>query len=148
MEVPFLRLRDGAHEPTYATPGSVGFDVWTAEAADIEPGSIALVGTGLVVATPPGWALLVCLRSSTPGRFGVMQPHGIGVIDQDYRGAEDELRLQLLNFTRETVHIPSGCRIAQGVFVRAEQAVWSEHAPDGASRGGFGSTENRPENRR
>jgi len=141
MEVPILRLRESAREPAYATPGSVGFDLWTAEAVDIEPGAIALVGTGLVVATPPGWALLVCLRSSTPQRFGVMQPHGIGVIDQDYRGAEDELRLQLLNFTRAGTHIPAASRIAQGVFVRAEQALWTAHAPAGESRGGFGSTE-------
>ncbi|HEY7952238.1 MAG TPA: hypothetical protein VID70_04570 [Solirubrobacteraceae bacterium] len=140
MEVPILRLHEYVAEPAYATPGSVGFDLSTAEAADIEPGEIALVGTGLVVATPPGWALLVCLRSSTPKRFGVMQPHGIGVIDQDYCGSEDELRLQLLNFTKDTVHIPAESRIAQGVFVRAEQAVWGAHSPAGESRGGFGST--------
>lgn len=140
MEVPILRLDESVPEPAYATSGSVGFDLCTAHAADIEPGEIALVGTGLVVATPPGWALLVSLRSSTPKRFGVMQPHGIGVIDQDYRGAKDELRLQLLNFTRAAVHIPAGSRIAQGVFVRAEQAVWSAHQPQGESRGGFGST--------
>ncbi len=135
-----MRLRESAREPTYATAGSVGFDVWTAQAADIEPGAIALVGTGLVIATPPGWALLVCLRSSTPRRFGVMQPHGIGVIDQDYCGPEDELRLQLLNFTNAAVQIPEGSRIAQGVFVRAEQAVWAAHTPGAESRGGFGST--------
>jgi dUTP pyrophosphatase len=141
MEVPILRLRESAREPTYATPGSVGFDVCTAEAADIEPGAIELVGTGLVVATPPGWALLVCLRSSTPKRFGVMQPHGIGVIDQDYRWNVDELRLQLLNFTNTAVHIPADSRIAQGLFVHAEQAVWTAHVPGGENRGGFGSTE-------
>jgi dUTP pyrophosphatase len=140
MEVPILRLRESVPEPAYATPGSVGFDLSTAQAVDIEPDEIALVGTGLVVATPPGWALLVCLRSSTPNRFGVIQPHGIGVIDQDYRGIEDELRLQLLNFTKAAIHIPAGSRIAQGVFVRAEQAVWAAHQPDGVSRGGFGST--------
>jgi dUTP pyrophosphatase len=140
MQVPLLHLHPSASEPAYATPGSVGFDLSTVEVVDIEPVEIVLVGTGLVIATPPGWALLVCLRSSTPKRFGVMQPHGIGVIDQDYQGAEDELRLQLLNFTPAAVHIPSGSRIAQGVFVRAEQAAWTAHAPDGESRGGFGST--------
>jgi dUTP pyrophosphatase len=140
VEVPILRLRDSVREPTYATPGSVGFDLCTTEAVDIDSGAIALVGTGLVLATPPGWALIVCLRSSTPRKFGVMQPHGIGVIDQDYCGHADELRLQLLNFTRETTHIPADSRIAQGLFVRAEQAHWVAHEPLGESRGGFGST--------
>jgi dUTP pyrophosphatase len=141
MNVPILRLSDSAREPSYATPGSVGFDLSTAEAADIEPGAIALVGTGLVFATPPGWCLLVCLRSSTPRKFGVLQPHAVGVIDEDYRGPDDELRLQLLNFTPAPVHIPADSRIAQGVFVRTERAEWSAHEPARGSRGGFGSTD-------
>ena len=141
MDVPLLRLHDSTPEPAYATPGSVGFDVSTSEAADIEAGAIALVGTGLVIATPPGWCLLVCLRSSTPRKFGVLQPHAVGVIDEDYCGPQDELRLQLLNFTPAAVHIPAGSRIAQGVFVRAERAAWSAHAPAPESRGGFGSTD-------
>ncbi len=140
MDVPLLRLHDVAREPVYATPGSVGFDVCTAEPARIAPGEIALVGTGLVFATPPEWCLLVCLRSSAPRKFGVLQPHGIGVIDQDYCGPKDELRLQLLNFTHSPVEIPAGSRIAQGVFVRTERARWSAHEPAPASRGGFGST--------
>jgi dUTP pyrophosphatase len=141
MEVPILRLHPTTREPAYATPGSVGFDIATSEAADIAPGAIALVGTGLVFATPPGWCLLVCLRSSTPRKFGVLQPHAIGVIDEDYRGPADELRLQLLNFTAAPVHIPADSRIAQGVFVRTERAVWGAHDPEHRSRGGFGSTD-------
>jgi dUTP diphosphatase len=140
MDVPMLRLGGSTPEPTYATPGSVGFDLSTAASADIEPGAIALVGTGLVIATPPGWCLLVSLRSSTPRKFGVLQPHAIGVIDGDYCGPEDELRLQLLNFTHTAVHIPANSRIAQGVFVRTERASWIAHDPRHASRGGFGST--------
>jgi len=140
MDVPLLRLHDSTPTPDYATPGSVGFDICTAEAVDIAPAAIELVKTGLVLATPPGWCLLVCLRSSTPRNFGVLQPHGVGVIDQDYCGPEDELRLQLLNFTATPVHIPATSRIAQGIFVRAERAAWSEHAADSTSRGGFGST--------
>jgi dUTP pyrophosphatase len=141
MDVPIHRLRESVPRPAYATPGSVGFDLSTAEPVDIEPGAIALVGTGLVFATPSGWSLLVCLRSSTPRKFGVLQPHAIGVIDEDYRGPEDELRLQLMNFTTATVHIPAGSRIAQGLFVRTERAVWSDHDPAHGSRGGFGSTD-------
>ncbi len=140
MDVPLLRLSPSTPTPSYATPGSVGFDIVTAEPVEIEPGAIALVGTGLVIATPPEWCLLVSLRSSTPRKFGVLQPHAIGVIDQDYCGPEDELRLQLLNFTPTPVHIPAGSRIAQGVFVRTARADWTAHDSARASRGGFGST--------
>ena len=140
MDVPIHRLHDAAQPPSYATPGSNGFDLCTAEAAQIAPGEIALVGTGLVFATPPGWCLLVCLRSSTPRKFGVIQPHAVGIIDEDYRGPADEVRLQLLNFTAAPTTIPAGSRIAQGVFVRTGRAQWSVHDPEERSRGGFGST--------
>jgi dUTP pyrophosphatase len=140
MDVPVLRLNDYAQPPSYATAGAHGFDLCTAEAAEIAPGGIELVGTGLVFATPPGWCLLVCLRSSTPRKFGVIQPHAVGVIDEDYCGPEDELRLQLLNFTAQPTRIPRGSRIAQGVFVRTDRGQWSVHDPGAGSRGGFGST--------
>ncbi|HXA53992.1 MAG TPA: dUTP diphosphatase [Solirubrobacteraceae bacterium] len=140
MDVAIHLLHDAAQPPHYATPGSHGFDLCTAEAVAIEPGEIALVGTGLVFATPPGWCLLVCLRSSTPRKHGVIQPHAVGIIDEDYRGPADELRLQLLNFTASPTRIPAGARIAQGVFVHAERARWGVHEPDAHSRGGFGST--------
>ncbi len=140
MDVPIHLLHDAAQPPRYATAGSNGFDLCTAETAEIAPGEIALVGTGLVVATPPGWCLLVCLRSSTPRKFGVIQPHAVGIIDEDYCGPTDELRLQLLNFSALPTSIPAGSRIAQGVFVRADRAQWAVHAPAEHSRGGFGST--------
>jgi len=127
--------------PSYSTPGSLGFDLHTAEPARIEPMSIALVGTGLVLAVPPGWCLVLSLRSSAPRRYGVMQPHGVGIIDQDYRGPEDEVRIQLLNFTQATANIPAGTSLAQGVLVRSEQASIVTRVPDGPSRGGFGSTD-------
>lgn len=140
MEIGITRLHEGARLPSYSTPGSVGFDLWTAEPARIEPSEIELVGTGLVVAVPPGWCLLVALRSSAPRRHGVIQPHGVGIIDQDYRGPEDELRIQLLNVGRQTVDIPAGTKLAQGVLLKSEQATFVARVPDGLSRGGFGST--------
>ena len=123
------------------TPGSVGFDLSNVEAIHISPGEIVFAATGLVIATPPGWALLVCLRSSTPTRHGVSQPHGIGVVDQDYRTIQDELRLQLLNYTDRDVEIPALTPIAQGIFVRVEQVGWKPFDPGHASRGGFGSSD-------
>ena len=140
MRVGIHRLRTDVQLPTYATSGSIGFDLHTAEEAAIMPGAIAIVGTGLVIATPPGWGLLICLRSSTPQRFGVIQPHGVGLIDQDYRGHGDELRLQLMNYTVADVTIPAGSCIAQGVFVPAQQATWESWDPSDTNRGGFGST--------
>jgi dUTP pyrophosphatase len=140
VEVALLILDDSVTEPTYATGGSVGFDISTAEAVEIDAGAVATVGTGLVIATPPGWSLLVSLRSSTPSKYGVIQPHGVGIVDQDYCGPQDEIRLQLMNVSGSSAVIPAGSRIAQGIFVRVAQAEWTRYEPAAESRGGFGST--------
>jgi dUTP pyrophosphatase len=140
VEVGLHLVEDSVAEPTYATEGSVGFDISTAAEVEIDAGAVATVGTGLVIATPPGWTLLVLLRSSTPSRFGVIQPHGLGIIDHDYCGPEDEIRLQLMNLRGSKTKIPAGSRIAQGLFVRVAQAQWTSYEPRAESRGGFGST--------
>ena len=107
----------------------------------IPPGQIALVPTGVAVATPVGYMLLVTARSSTPRRKGLSVPHGVGVIDQDYCGDGDEILCQVYNFTQEPVQVLRGERVAQGIFVRVDRAEWEEvPSMDAPTRGGFGST--------
>jgi len=84
--------------------------------------------------------LLVSLRSSTPRRKGLLIPHGVGIIDQDYCGEGDEIMLQVYNFLDEAVTVQRGERIAQGMFVPIMQVNWNEVDKVGQGRGGFGST--------
>lgn len=141
MEVKIHRLSPDISLPEYHTQGSVGFDLAAAETVTIPSKEIAMIPTGLVIETPPGYALILASRSSAPKKFGITPPHGIGVIDQDYSGAEDEIRILVRNFTDEEIAIEKGVRIAQGVFVRAEQAQFvGEDFSEKESRGGFGST--------
>jgi len=84
--------------------------------------------------------LLVTLRSSTPRRKGLLVPHGVGIIDQDYCGEGDEIMLQVYNFLDEAVTVQRGERIAQGIFVPIMQVNWNEVDEVGKGRGGFGST--------
>jgi dUTP pyrophosphatase len=129
--------------PVYSSPGSVGFDFFCRADTIVEPGQIALLPTGVAVATPEGYMLLVTARSSTPRRKGLSVPHGIGVIDQDYCGDGDEILCQVYNFTSQPVHVHRGERIAQGIFVRVDRAEWLEvSAMDAPTRGGFGSSGN------
>jgi dUTP pyrophosphatase len=110
----------------------------------VAPGAIARVPANVIVETPPGYMLLIAARSSTPGKKGLTLPNGIGVIDQDYCGPDDEVQLLVYNFTAAPVTVARGERIAQGVFVRVARAEWAE--TDSAarpSRGGFGSTDAR-----
>jgi dUTP pyrophosphatase len=127
--------------PIYETSGAVGFDLVARETTLIDPSKIELVPANVVVQVPKGYMLALFSRSSTPQKKGLLKPHSVGVIDQDYCGDNDELKIQVYNFTSQTVTVERGEKIAQGVFMRVDQFEWEEvdkmSSPD---RGGFGTT--------
>ena len=107
----------------------------------IARGKIGLVPGNVIVKVPEGYLLLISPRSSLPRKKGLVCPHSIGIIDQDYHGAEDEILIQVQNVSQEPVTVERGERIAQGLFVRVDRAEWKEVENHGAqTRGGFGST--------
>ncbi len=126
--------------PAYATAGSVGFDLVCREDTEIAPRTVGYIPGNVIVRTPPGYMLLLALRSSTPRRKGLLIPHGIGIIDEDYCGEGDELMVQVYNFRDEATLVRRGERIAQGVFVPIQRVAWQEVDGMGKGRGGFGST--------
>jgi dUTP pyrophosphatase len=127
--------------PGYATAGSVAFDLAARETTVVQPGHIARIPTNVIVQIPDGYCLVVSLRSSTPSRLGLMMPNAPGIIDRDYAGPQDEILVQVLNFTATPVTVERGTRLAQAMFVRTDRlplvfaAATRQH-----SRGGFGST--------
>jgi len=127
--------------PKYETPGSAGFDLAAGADLTIEPGRIALVPTGLVIEVPAGHFLGIFARSSTPLTRGLVVANGVGVVDSDYCGPEDEIKVQVLNVTGEPVQVRRGDRLAQGVIIPFARVEWElDAAPARPSRGGFGST--------
>ena len=128
--------------PTYPTDGSVGFDLICREDVLVAGRSLALVPGNLIVQTPPGYMLLLTMRSSTARRKGLLMPNGVGIIDQDYCGEGDELMISVYNFRDEPVQVVRGERIAQGIFVPVARVQWHEVEQMGQTRGGFGSTGN------
>ncbi len=127
--------------PKYESAGAVGFDLITRETTVVEAGKIALIPGNVIVKVPVGYMLLIIPRSSLPRKKGLICPHSIGVIDQDYHGEKDELLVQVQNVTDKAVTVERGERIAQGVFVKIEKAEFEEVEGHGAeTRGGFGST--------
>lgn len=102
-------------------------------------------GTGVVplnvaVQLPPGHFALLAARSSLWKR-GLLLANGIGILDEDYAGDEDEYKAALLNFTDEEVIIEKGERIVQVVILPYDRVSWQEVASLGnPSRGGFGTT--------
>jgi len=127
--------------PTYATAESAGFDLSAAADLTIAPGRIALVPTGLVIEVPTGYFLGIFARSSTPLKRGLMVANGVGIIDPDYAGPDDEVRIQVLNITSSDVFITRGDRLAQGIILPAPRLTWDETTSlRQETRGGFGSS--------
>lgn len=141
MNVRIHRLRPHAALPRYESRGAAGFDLAAAEDTIVAPGEVALVPTGLVVETPPGLFLGIFARSSTPLKRGLMVANGVGVVDPDYSGPDDEVKIAVLNFTAAPVRIARGDRIAQGIFLPSPRVDWEEvRVLSTPSRGGFGAT--------
>ena len=141
MQIKIKRIDKELPLPAYQTAGSAGFDLYAREQTAIAPKAIALVPSNLIIATPPGYMLIVASRSSTPKRKGLMVANGIGIIDSDYSGPEDEVKILVYNFTENEVVVEKGERIAQGLFVKVEQGTWEEvDEMSTKTRGGFGST--------
>ena len=141
MKIRIKRVDAALPLPKYETPGSVGFDLLCREGVTVPAGEMRQIPANVIVAVPPGAMLMVAARSSLPLKKGLMIPNGVGVIDHDYRGPEDEIRVQVYNFTDRPVEVARGERLAQGIFVNVARAEWVEvDEMCGESRGGFGST--------
>ena len=126
--------------PEYQTKGAAGFDFYTREAVTIKPNELALIPLNLAIEVPKGHVILLISRSSTR-KFGLTMINSVGVMDSDYIGDGDEYHFSAHNFTKKTVTIEKGTRIAQGVLIKYETAKWKEVAKLGnKTRGGFGTT--------
>ena len=115
IELAIRRLRAEAIIPERAYSGDAGLDLAACERVELSPGERALVGTGLAVAIPEGYAGFVQPRSGLAARHGITIVNTPGLVDSGYRG---ELRVILLNTdTVETFVVERGMRVAQLVVV-------------------------------
>ena len=115
IELPVRRLRPEATVPAHAYAGDAGLDLTACERAELGPGERALVGTGLAVAIPEGYAGFVQPRSGLATRHGITIVNTPGLVDSGYRG---EIMVALLNTDREQPFVVEpGMRIAQLVLV-------------------------------
>ena len=141
MQVKIKRIDSKLPLPMYETAGAVGFDFVAREEVVIEARSLGLIPGNVVIEVPEGYMLIVAARSSAPKKKGLLTPHGIGIIDHDYCGPTDEIKVQVYNFCDQAVTIARGEKIAQGVFVKIEKFQFEEvEEMTKESRGGFGST--------
>jgi len=117
IDLPVARLRDDAILPSQAYDGDAGLDLAACERLELAPGERGIVGTGLAVAVPEGWAGLVLPRSGLAARHGITVVNSPGLIDAGYRG---ELKVIMLNTDKHNAFVVEpGMRIAQLILVEA-----------------------------
>ena len=128
--------------PTYATAFSAGMDLRADLREPVVLGSLerALVPTGLHIELPAGFEAQIRPRSGLAARHGISIVNAPGTIDADYRG---EIKVVLVNLSKEPFTVQPGERIAQMVVARHETVEWEpvetlEESDRGS--GGFGST--------
>ncbi len=129
-----------AKMPEYKSERAAGMDFFASEMVTIGPGEHALVKTGVVMRLPPGHYLEISARSSTFRKKRLILTNGIGVIDEDYCGIDDEIMFSYLNMSAEPVTVHAGEAIGQGVVKHRLHAELQPFTPPEQSRGGFGST--------
>ena len=141
VEVLLTRVDTSVPVPAYAHPGDAGVDLSCTADVVLAPGERAVVGTGVAVALPPGYAGFVHPRSGLAARVGLSVVNTPGTVDCGYRG---EIRVCLINHDpRAHVVLRRGDRIAQLVVQRVEQVRFVEVSalPESARGvGGYGST--------
>ncbi len=141
MRLKITRLDPTVPLPGYGTSEAAGFDLAASHDIVVQPGQIALIRTGLVIEVPTGHFLGIFARSSTPLKRGLLVANGVGVVDPDYSGPNDEIKIQVLNFTQSEVRVQRGDRLAQGIVLAAPQVTWEEVGQiREVTRGGFGVT--------
>ena len=124
IELAIQRLRSDAVLPGRAYHGDAGLDLAACERVELAPGERAVVGTGLAVAIPEGYAGFVQPRSGLADRHGISIVNAPGLIDSGYRG---ELKVILIN--TDTTHafvVEPGMRIAQLVVLEVPELELAE----------------------
>lgn len=141
-ELKIKKLDEKAIIPTYGTEYSAGADLYALldEDLEIKPGETVMIGTGLAMAIPTGYAGLIYARSSLGSKKGLAPANKVGVIDSDYRG---EIKVPLFNQSKETQIISKNERIAQIIFtpyLKVNFQETDELNDTTRGTGGFGST--------
>lgn len=142
IEVPVLRLDTELPAPAYARPGDAGIDLRARDNATLRPGGgRAVIGTGIAIELPDGYAACVQPRSGLAARHGVTCLNSPGLIDSGYRG---EISVVLVNTDPDAPYeVGRGDRIAQLVVypvATVRLVETGELASSARGGGGFGHT--------
>ena len=142
IKILIKRLSEQVSLPKYETVGSSGMDLSANIDAkiNIEPGKTAIIPTGLALSIPKGFEVQIRPRSGLAAKQKISVLNTPGTIDSDYRG---EIKVILINLSKESFKVEKGLRIAQMVVcpvVQAQLKEVNDLNETGRGEGGFGST--------
>ncbi|MCQ2560832.1 MAG: deoxyuridine 5'-triphosphate nucleotidohydrolase [Clostridia bacterium] len=128
--------------PVRATAGSAGYDIKSPFDIKLAPGETLRIPTGLRCRIKQGWVMFIMPKSGLGFKFRVQLDNTVGVVDQDYYGADNEghILVQITNDSKsgKTMEIPAGKAFAQAVFL--PYGITEDDEAEGERTGGFGST--------
>lgn len=140
MNVKIKKIHEDAIIPTYATPGSACFDIYSNSEGHVSPVSSCRFHAGLAFEIPENYVMLVFSRSGHGFNNNVRLANCTGIIDSDFRG---ELMVKLAANTVGNLDVKYGDRIAQAMIIPYEQVSFElvdELSSTERGTGGFGSS--------
>jgi dUTP pyrophosphatase len=140
MQIKIKRFDKSLPLPAYKTAGAAAFDLCSRIDIVAIPNQVTLIPLNVAIEIPNGYHSLLLSRSSTQ-KLGISPANGIGLIDNDYCGDNDEWLFPIINFTDKDVKIEKGTRLAQVLIQKTEifEIVEVEKLQN-MNRGGFGTT--------
>ncbi len=115
-------------------------DLRCAEDVTMKAGEYRMIPLGVCMELPQGYEALVAPRSSTFKKYGIMLANSIGIIDESYKGGNDEWNF-LAYAVRDTT-INKNERICQFRIIEHQPLIMLKEVEvlDNPDRGGIGST--------
>lgn len=112
--------------PQYLPEDAAGFDLASRVSVQIDPGETKAVPLNIAIKVPKGYALLLLARSSTFGKFGLIMPHSVGVVDPYYSRDENELVAIFHNLGKKVADIQKGAHLVHGILIKSERVEFDE----------------------
>ena len=138
MKLRIKKLHPDAVIPKYAHDNDAGFDLYTVEQFELEPGERKSVPLGLALEIPDGYVGLMWDKSGLSHKYGI-KSFG-GVVDSGYRG---EIHAGIMNLSDKFFSFEKGQKIAQLLIQKVERVDFEEVqelSDTDRGTGGFGSS--------
>jgi len=126
MNIKVKRFDTDLPLPKYAPKDAAGFDLTCRTSVDIAPGETKAVPLNIAIQVPKGHVLFLMPRSSTFGKFGLVMPQSVGIVDPYYSGDNNELVAVFNNLSKTIAKIQKGDQLVHGLIIKSEQVIFDE----------------------